>query len=373
MKTIDARSVEDIARGSAVLASGGGGDPFRGLLATTELLREFGPATLAGIDELDPDTIASTPFLIGAPLALLEKFPIGRELAIPLRELARTSGVEIGTLFPGEIGGINSMFPLGIASMLGIPVLDADTMGRAYPEIDMTLLNLAGFPMSPLVVTDDYGLSVVLPETDAKNAERIGRLLSLEFGASVGAAAVTQPLHRLRAGLVAGSVSLSERLGVLLRNAHEDVDAVWEDVLRFCGGVQVFKGRIVGLRQDIVGAFGKGLITIQGEDDYRGDRMEITVINENLLARNSSGQVLVSAPDIITLVDSTSGQAITTENVRYGYRVKVVAMPCDDRWLTPEGLATGGPERFGFDCEYTPFEGRGVRPAETRVVEDIAA
>jgi DUF917 family protein len=37
-----------------------------------------------------------------------------------------------------EIGGGNGIQPLMAAAHLGLPVVDADTMGRAYPEAQMT-------------------------------------------------------------------------------------------------------------------------------------------------------------------------------------------------------------------------------------------
>jgi len=41
---------------------------------------------------------------------------------------------------------------------------------------------------------------------------------------------------------------------------------------------------------------------------------------------------------------------------RYGFRVTLLAIPCDPRWRTPAGLALVGPGYFGYDVEYTPAE-----------------
>ena len=40
-------------------------------------------------------------------------------------------------LISNEIGGSNSLEPLIPAAITGLPVVDADGMGRAFPEIQM--------------------------------------------------------------------------------------------------------------------------------------------------------------------------------------------------------------------------------------------
>ena len=62
-------------------------------------------------------------------------------------------------------------------------------------------------------------------------------------------------------------------------------------------------------------------------------------------------------PDLITVMETESGQPITTEELRYGQRVRVIAAPCDRRWRTPAGLALVGPRYFGYDLDYVPVEG----------------
>jgi DUF917 family protein len=61
-------------------------------------------------------------------------------------------------------------------------------------------------------------------------------------------------------------------------------------------------------------------------------------------------------PDLITLVDEATGQAIPTERVRFGHRVAVLAFPCADVWRTDGGLAVAGPAAFGFETPYAPID-----------------
>jgi hypothetical protein len=58
------------------------------------------------------------------------------------------------------------------------------------------------------------------------------------------------------------------------------------------------------------------------------------------------------------MLDAETGHPITTEELRYGFRVAVLAIPCDPRWRSEEGLRLVGPRYFGYDVDYLPFDQR---------------
>ncbi len=361
MRMIDEQAIEDIASGSAVLASGGGGDPFRGKLSALSVLSQTGPVPLVTIEELGDDAIIASPFLIGAPIALLEKFPFVDEIERTMRALEKRAGKRIEAVFAAEVGGVNSMVPFTVAARMGIAVLDADTMGRAYPLLDLTLTNLAGISSSPIVITDDYGTEVTVVSDDNAILEVVGRTVSHKFGASAAAAGFFGTVGATKAGLVGGSISLAERIGVTMRDAPLHPAEAWEEILRYTGGKQLFEGKVSSVTQDIEDGWGKGRVIIEGSGEFDGETLRIEVINENLAARIGS-RVIACTPDIITVFDATSGSPLTTENVRYGYRVGVAAIPCDPRWVTPGGIDLGGPRRFAFDFDYHDFRTGELKP-----------
>jgi DUF917 family protein len=61
---------------------------------------------------------------------------------------------------------------------------------------------------------------------------------------------------------------------------------------------------------------------------------------------------------LITILDADTGEAITTEQLRYGFRVVVLGIPCDPRWRTADGLKVVGPGYFGYDVPFVPVEQR---------------
>ncbi|MGN6032952.1 MAG: S-methyl thiohydantoin desulfurase domain-containing protein, partial [Thermomicrobiales bacterium] len=69
-------------------------------------------------------------------------------------------------------------------------------------------------------------------------------------------------------------------------------------------------------------------------------------------------EVLVTVPDLITMLDAETGEPITTEDLRYGFRVVVIGIPCDGRWRSAAGLELVGPGYFGYDVPYVPVEQR---------------
>jgi uncharacterized protein len=92
-------------------------------------------------------------------------------------------------------------------------------------------------------------------------------------------------------------------------------------------------------------------------DDYAGGEMTVRFQNEHLVAI-LDGEVVCMVPDLIAILDTERGEPITTENLRYGFRVTVIGIPCDAKWRTPEGIALGGPRHFGYDIDFVPVESR---------------
>jgi uncharacterized protein len=123
------------------------------------------------------------------------------------------------------------------------------------------------------------------------------------------------------------------------------------------GGFLIFKGKISDVARRTEAGFAKGTATLEGIDNYAGQQLELNFQNEHLVAK-INGEVCVSVPDLITLLDVDTGEPITTESMRYGFRAAVIAFPCDKRWRTEKGLELVGPRYFGYDVDYVPVEQR---------------
>jgi len=111
----------------------------------------------------------------------------------------------------------------------------------------------------------------------------------------------------------------------------------------------------VDVERRTTGGFARGVVKIEGFDEYSGNTLEVHIQNENLVAIKN-GDVVASVPDLITILDLETAVPITTESVKYGQRCFVIGIPCSEMWRTEKGLEVAGPKYFGYDVEYKPIE-----------------
>jgi DUF917 family protein len=357
MRLLGNQEIEDIAIGSAVLGTGGGGDPYLGKLAALQAIKAHGPLQLATVDDLPDDTLVVCPFGIGAPVPFLERITLVDELEHSYNVMCKYFGRKPGALMSIEIGGMNSVIPFALGARLGLPVIDADGMGRAYPEIQMVTFTLHGHLAAPLTVADEHG-NVILVDTISNTwAEWLARPAAAVMGAIAGGCGFPLTVADIRSGGVLGTVSFAERIGSAIRHAQRAHTSPVEAVLKETNGFQIFQGRVVDVQRRVDAGWTKGETTISGVDDYEGREMTIRFQNEHLVAIED-GEVVVSVPDLIAILDTERGEPVTTENIRYGFRVTIVGLPADKQWRTPEGIELGGPRHFGYDIDFVPVEER---------------
>ena len=88
---------------------------------------------------------------MGAPTVMLEKLPRGDEAMAALRSLEAVMGRKASAIFCIEAGGLNSTIPIAVAATAGLPIVDGDGMGRAFPElqmVSMTMFDIHACPMA---------------------------------------------------------------------------------------------------------------------------------------------------------------------------------------------------------------------------------
>lgn len=138
------------------------------------------------------------------------------------------------------------------------------------------------------------------------------------------------------------------------RAAH---GTIVDQICAITKGYVIFHGKIVDVQRRIVAGFARGEAILDGIDADVGRRLSIEFQNENLVA-TCNNEVIVSLPDLITIVEEETGEPITTESLRYGFRVKVLGIPSDLQWRTPTALRVVGPRYFGYEIDFTPVEER---------------
>ena len=359
MREITADNLAALAIGAGILGTGGGGNPRVGMLTALQHVKAGAPIRVVGIEEVGDDAFATSVGGMGAPVVSVERLPRGDEPLNALRALEHHLGRAFTHLIPGEIGGANSMRPLIVAAQTGLPVVDGDGMGRAFPELQMDTFTIYGVPPTPGAICDPRGHVAIFDGiAEAQTLERYARAVTIQMGGAAGYAFPPMDAAQLRRTTIPGTITLAQRIGEAVLGARNGRGNPIDAALAVSGGRRLFHGKITDVERRLEGGFARGMVVIAGADEDEGRTLHIDFQNENLIARDGQGAVLAVVPDLICIVDQDSAEPITTELLRYGLRVAVLAIPAPELLKTPEALAVVGPAAFGYpDVAYEPMDG----------------
>lgn len=358
LDTVTLDDLEALGTGAGILGTGGGGHPRVGRLRLQTLLEDDNyPDAVEVVQpkDLPADATVASVGGMGAPTIGVEKFPNGNEELRALRSIEKFSGRDVDALIPGEIGGVNSIVPLCVSAMTGLPVVDADGMGRAFPELQMDTFFIYDQPVNYAAISDERANVVTYQDIDgAKRLEDFARAATVDMGGRAGYAFPLMDGDFVAEYSILHTLSLATELGKEVISARTDDRDPVEVACDVVGGEQLFTGKIVDVYRRNRDGFALGEVTLAELDG--GSELTIEFQNEFLIARNDEGEILASVPDLICIVDKDTGAPITTDSLRYGQRVRVIAVPAPDLLQTEDALEVIGPKAFDYDIDYHPIE-----------------
>jgi uncharacterized protein len=343
MKYVEIEDLIDLSLGATLLGSGGGGCPDYDLLMAEKHFMDYGKARLADVDELQKGDLVVPIAFAGAPLVAKEVLPSGLECEILLKSVEEVLGKKPSYILPAEIGGANALCPFIFSSRLNIPVLDADTLGRAFPELQMSSCHLFGVSPSPAFVVDSLGNHVVIKAMNANMLEALARQAIVAMGSSALVGIYLMDGEQTQRSVIKGTITQAMQLGKAIRQAKAQGKNPIH-ILESGHGARVLgQGVITQIHQSIEKGFLNGIVSISTdkgiiEVDYQNEYLKVDV--------NKSIEAIT--PEIIVLLDSESFQPITSEMLLYGLRVTVLSLHAPDIWNTKEGLKLVGPNYFGY-------------------------
>jgi DUF917 family protein len=348
---LDADNIEAYALGCAILSAGGGGDPAIGLVMARHAIAGHGPVPVTDPADLDPQAVVMPCGLIGSPTVAQERIWNGAEGAQLARSVAGLHGAPVDVLMCYEIAGVNGLLPVLWAARLGTPLLDADGMGRAFPEMQQQAMHVAGVAASPVVLTDGRDNVIVVEAADNQAAERLARSCAASFGGTCAGAIYIMRGRVAATAAISGSVSRAVQVGTMMHGRT----GAWSAALAAeTGGRVLIEGRITEIERYGGAGFARGHAVVDGSRGSRRRRLRLELQNE-VLAALEDGEVLATVPDIIAVLGLVNGRPVGTERLQYGQRVGVVALPAPAVWRSEQGLQVVGPRSFGYDLDYAGF------------------
>ncbi|BBG02850.1 MULTISPECIES: DUF917 domain-containing protein [Pseudonocardia] len=344
---LTAADVDPLVAGLTLLGSGGGGDAGVYTHVLRSALRDrsvrlHSPAELG-------DAPVTPVGMLGGTRVLNEKLPSGRELADAVRALVRWTGVQPAAVMPLEAAGLNGVLPIPLACELGLPLVDADLMGRALPRVDQLTRIVSGGSVTPMALVEPVGRTVVVDGGDPVGTELTVRSFVAQAGGWAGTAMAAAPASDALHDACLGTLGRALRLG----RAHAglgDTPAP-ERVAAALEGFPAGAGRVVDVRRAPGARFGRATVTVDGGGT---GVLRVEAENEYLLVL-TDGEPVAASPELIVLLHRRSAAPIATDAVRTGDDVLVLVLPAPPWWAArADAHRHVGPEAFGLGRPVAP-------------------
>jgi len=352
VRELDVLSIGDIARGAGILGSGGGGSPELGHKLALNALQQGGKIELIELEELPDDCFVAGFGVMGSPVVVDERPPAIQEGVEAVRELEKRLGKRIDALVIMEGGGMNCTYPFFVASALGIPLVNGDCMGRAFPGINMVTPNIYGDFQKYVAALSNGRANAFVDEKDCSSLETQARIKTVALGGIVSLAYMPMSGLEAKRTVIKGTLSTAERMGRAIRESEglplpkrlEALNQVLKET-DYKEARQIFQGTIVQLESSTMSGFNLGGFLI--ENSKTGEKLWVGYQNENLIAYEpSTKKILAEVPNLITIVDPNNLQSISCGEYRYGQSVAVLTLSAPSMMTTPRALAVVGPSAY---------------------------
>ena len=320
--------LEALARGYALLGSGGGGSTtmLELILDTTA----GWPLEVAPVDALDPATPCLGVAFVGSTMLLGERMPGAAPFAALLRAVERWLGHPVPAVCSLDGGGMNRLAPRTLAgSHTAVPGLD---------QMSLFVDRVPGLVFACETGADGVAL---VEATRAIDAERVVRSAIIQAG-GVGCAVLAGfTVGDLREHAIADHLARALALGRSFLAHRSAPLPVLADVL---GGTLLAEGRIVAGASSGTDPH-VNAVEIAG----LGGAVHRIVTRSETLAVLTDGLLVAAAPEIIVLLDAVSREILEVTELAPGRTVAAVALPAPEWWnARPERRARVVPSAYGL-------------------------
>ncbi|KAF5681269.1 hydantoinase [Fusarium heterosporum] len=390
-----------LAEGCYVLGCGGGGSPYPEMLKLRQHLQQGHELRIIDMESLDSDARIYWAGNMGSPAVPAERLSASESILAMDTMMEYNNHDSFDAMIGIEIGGSNGLQPLTIGSSLHFdrPVVDADWMGRAYPNLWQVIVAVQeSNQILPCAIASGDGRALVMTKSpDDKLIDQTLRAPAIEMGYYVGFCAKPTTVDLVHRWAIKNTMSQAWRIGRCIARANKNntMSTVTEQIIEEMGGGEsakvLFRGKIVEVERRLFKGHSHGEVVIKyvpADIDHEhnghqinpppvatGGELRIPFMNENLFARHrrddGSEVVIAAVPDLITVINSANGKALGIGEYRYGMLVNILGMACSPVWnKNHRGLKSGGLAAFGYDdIEYRPL---GIYKQPRSVIEEFS-
>ena len=259
LRPVSLDDIESIAIGAWILGTGGGGSPYLALLNLRKLYAAGKVVSLMDPADLADDDRVAVVSNMGAPLVGQERLTDPDTMARAVTMMEEITGQRFRAIMSLEIGGGNALQPFLAAALLDRPVVDADCMGRAFPEAQMTSFAIHDLRMYPLTLVDVRNNAVVVARAESwKWMERLSRTACVAVGSIASTCKAPRTGKEVKECGILHSTTKALRIGRTVREArraHRDPIAAVVDV---GGGLVIFRGKVSDVNRRATEGFLRG-------------------------------------------------------------------------------------------------------------------
>jgi len=361
--------IEPLLEGLAILGTGGGGSPEWGkAIMHNEFAHNRYPQIIP-LDEISDTAMVVSGGIMGS-VKKLEEFGTEAIMAhweerFELGEVTKVMegilGKTIHHMVPFEMGGLNTPVVLSLGARMGFPIIDGDALGRSAPETQMTSFIGHGVSLTPMPLIDYYGNVVIVQDAiNATYPDQLGRWVVTNGGGLGANNHYPMTGRQAKQAVVPGTISTALRLGrevLAARASRRDPVSAAALQLR---GKKLFAGEITHLKEEESLGFYFTTATLAGIGPYEGQSAQLTIKNETMLLEIGR-RARAIFPDLVLLLEPGTARGIMSVELRMGWRVELVGVPCHPRLRTSARSELGkeafSPTRYGRpDLSYQPIE-----------------
>jgi DUF917 family protein len=344
MSTILKRSdVEELLYGATFLGAGGGGplDTAIKMLNTSDEQHTVA-VELLDLEEAEDNDYGAMGACLGSPESM-RAGTFGPDAVYSFeafQNALKLENKEVKYLYSGEMGGFNTFVPILVAVLSSkdisqrIKLLDVDANGRAVPELNTSLSAARGYKPYPVGLGSLNGNKIIAYGIDDKESEKIARTLCQLYDSQIGFATWAMSKAELKSNAIVRGVSKAQKVGQAIALAKKERKDPLEMLQPIMKCKRLTTAYIIDKQTNAVDGFDVGVTTL--EDRASHERFTISFQNENLLVQRADGSVVITAPELISLLcrDNNENAYLPLNNAstEKGMLIDVILSPADELW-----------------------------------------